>query len=521
MPYLGLRGTKLLIAISVTAGVGFCLFGIDNAALGGVIASGPFERKYNLSPTGQGAITGAYEIGCFFGALIFSFIGENFARRIILLVSVVPLMIGTILQISSFSTAQLAVGRVIAGLGMGAITTTLPIWQNETSPAHLRGTLICASLSMLIVGQLIAYWAAYGLLDKYDTDFTWRVMFSLQGMAGVIMAGLLFVMPESPRWLLAHDQPDAARYVLSCLGDLPDDSHEVSSQLNEISKAIELERESAKGWSDLFKRSHDDQGEKRRMLTAVGIQVAQAFSGSTIISYYVTTIFQDAIGLNSHTASLLSGYLQVFFLVASFGTWWLIEHAGRRNLFLITAFGMAVVMFVMGGLIKIDTKGAGIGAAVMVFAYQALFTWGWMAGVWVYSSEICPLSWRSKGMGLAVALQWLFDFVLLMVTPIGIANIGYGMFMLFGAFNLCFIPFVYLYCPETAGVPLESIDAFYLPGLDPVKESNRIRKALNFNQGRISDTDKEGNTTLTNVIKNQKTVLDNRVEKTQVEQARN
>ncbi|WVQ79866.1 hypothetical protein IAT38_001966 [Cryptococcus sp. DSM 104549] len=463
MPYLGLRGKKLLFAISATAGMGFCLFGIDNAALGGVISSGPFDRRYNLDPTGQGALTGSYEIGCFFGALFFAFFGEKVARRIVLLIGCIPLLIGTVLQVAAYSTAQLVVGRVVAGLAMGAITSTLPIWQNETSPPALRGTLICASLSMLIVGQLIAYWVAYGLLDRYDTDFTWRIMFSLQGMAGVIMATMLLFMPESPRFLLSHSNPAEARKVLAALADLPDDDAVITEQMEEIVRAIELERASAAGWMDLF-RKEDGQGEKRRMFT-----VCQAFSGSTIISY------QEAIGMSPHTSTLLSGYLQIFFLVCSFGTWWLIEYAGRRRLFLITAFCMAVVMFIMGGLVKIDTKPTGIGAAVMVFAYQAFFTWGWMAGVWVYSSEVCPLSWRSKGMGLAVALQWLFDFVLLMVTPIGIANIGYGMFMLFGAFNLCFIPFVYFYCPETAGVPLEAIDAFYVPGVDPVQESRRIR----------------------------------------------
>ncbi|KIR33045.1 monosaccharide transporter [Cryptococcus deuterogattii MMRL2647] len=478
MPYLGLRGKKLLTAISVTAGVGFCLFGIDNAALGGVISSDPFNRRFNLDPTGQGAVTGAYEIGCFFGALFFAFFGEKVARRTVLLIGCVPLLIGTVLQVATYSTAQLVVGRVVAGLAMGAITSTLPIWQNETSPPALRGTLICASLSMLIVGQLIAYWAAYGLLDKYDNDMVYRVMFSLQGMAAVLMAALLSSMPESPRFLLAHSRPDEARRVLSALADIPENDPVVTEQMEEIVRAIELESTSARNWSDLIKRGKDAQGEKRRMFTAVVIQVCQAFSGSTVISYYVTTIFQEAIGMSPHTSTLLSGYLQIFFLVCSFATWWLIEHAGRRRLFILTAFAMAVVMFIMGGLIKIDTKPTGIGAAVMVFAYQAFFTWGWMAGVWVYSSEICPLSWRSKGMGLAVALQWLFDFVLLMVTPIGIANIGYGMFMLFGAFNLCFIPFVYFYCPETAGVPLESIDTFYLPGVDPINESERLRQEI-------------------------------------------
>ncbi|WVQ75856.1 hypothetical protein IAR50_005489 [Cryptococcus sp. DSM 104548] len=472
MPYLKLRGRALLGAISATAGLGFCLFGIDNASLGGVISSTPFQSRYNLDTTGQGAVTGAYEIGCFVGALFFAIFGERAPRRTIILAAIIPLLAGTVLQVASYSVAQLSVGRVVAGLAMGAITATLPVWQNETSPASLRGTLICGTLSMLVVGQLIAYWTAYGLLDRYDTDMTWRVMFSLQGIAGVIMGALLLFMPESPRYLLSHAKPEEARQVLAALADLPDEDPVVTAQMKEIVTAIELEHSSAKSWKDLLTRGKDSQREKRRMLTAVIIQVCQAFSGSTVFSY------QEAIGMSSHTSTLLSGFLQIFFLICSFGTWWLIEHAGRRRLFLFTAGAMAISMFVIGGLVKQNTKPTGIAAAVLVFAYQGFFSWGWMAGVWVYSSEICPLSWRSKGMGLAVALQWLFDFVLLMVTPIGIGNIGYGMFILFGGFNLCFIPFVYFFCPETAGVPLESIDAFFVPGVDPIKESDRIRREI-------------------------------------------
>ncbi|KAL0243596.1 hypothetical protein I308_105563 [Cryptococcus tetragattii IND107] len=487
MPYLGLRGNSLLFAISATAGMGFCLFGIEDSSLGGVISSDPFQNRFHLDATGQGAVTGCFEIGCFFGGLAFAFLGERYARRIVLFIATVPLLIGTVLQVATYSTGQLAAGRVVAGLGFGAITSALPIWQNETSPAAMRGMLICASLSMLIVGQLIAYWAAYGLLQVYDDDRVYRIVFSLQGMAGIIMAFMLIFMPESPRYLLAHDKQDEARQVISALLDLPEDDPAVIGQIEEITQAIELEMASAKNWRDLFKSAHDAQGEKRRMLTAVVIQVCQPFSGSTIISYYLTTIFQEAVGLTSHTSALLSGYLQVWFLFASFGTWYLIEHAGRRNLFLVTAFFMSAVMFIMGGLLKMDTKSTGIGAAAMIFAYQGFFTWGWMAGVWAYSSEICPLSWRSKGMGLAVALQWLFDFVLLMVTPIGISNIGYGMFMLFGVFNLCFIPIVYFLCPETAGVTLEHIDEFYGPGKNPVKESSRIRKEMKEARKRQED----------------------------------
>lgn len=185
---------------------------------------------------------------------------------------------------ATYSTGQLAAGRVVAGLGFGAITSTLPIWQNETSPPGMRGMLICASLSMLIVGQLIAYWAAYGLLQVYDDDRVYRIVFSLQGMACVIMALMLIFMPESPRYLLAHGRQDEARQVISALLDLPEDNPMVISQIEEITQAIELEMASARNWKDLFKSAHDAQGEKRRMLTAVVIQVCQPFSGSTIIS---------------------------------------------------------------------------------------------------------------------------------------------------------------------------------------------------------------------------------------------
>lgn len=114
---------------------------------------------------------------------------------------------------------------------------------------------------------MIAYWAAYGLLQVYDDDRVYRIVFSLQGMAGVIMAFMLIFMPESPRYLLAHDKQDEARQVISALLDLPEDNPAVVGQIEEITKAIELEMASAKNWRDLFKGVHDAQGEKRRMLT--------------------------------------------------------------------------------------------------------------------------------------------------------------------------------------------------------------------------------------------------------------
>ena len=106
--------------------------------------------------------------------------------------------------------------------------------------------------------------------------------------------------------------------------DLPDDDPVVNSELSEIEAAIELESNTKRGLSHLFK-ADDDVRSRRRMLTALALQFCQPFSGSAVISFYVATIFHDSVGLTTNLSGLMSGYLQIWFLFASVGTWWLIE----------------------------------------------------------------------------------------------------------------------------------------------------------------------------------------------------
>ncbi|WVQ69483.1 uncharacterized protein L199_007702 [Kwoniella botswanensis] len=481
MPYLGLRGNQLPVAISLTAGMGWILFGLDDAILGAVITTTAFEREFNLSTSMQGTVTSLFELGCFAGALLVSLFGERFSRRALLFIYTVPMIIGSVIQVAAQDTAMLIVGRMVAGLGLGGITSTLPSWQNETSPAKLRGTVICTSLSFLIIGQLIAYWAGYGLLQQFPTqNITWRLLFALQTISVSIMALMVVFMPESPRWLIAHGKYDQARTVVSCLLNRPENDILVNEQIEDMTRAITFEQEHGASWADLFtwKKNDDGPREKRRVFTACCIQIAQPFSGSTVLSFYLTTIFEGSVGFSEHLSTLMSGFLQVWFLVASFLTWFLIERAGRRNCFMVTAICMGITMVILAAMVKVNTKPAGYVATVCLFLYQSFFTWGWMAGVWCYSNEILSTTYRAKGGGLCVALQWLFDFVILQVTPIGISQIGWGMFLVFAVFNFAYAPLVWFFCPETAGVPLESIDAMYMPGVDPVKESVKIRKYM-------------------------------------------
>lgn len=188
----------------------------------------------------------------------------------------------------------------------------------------------------------------------------------------------------------------------------------------------------------------------------------QDFSGSTPISYYMTYIFQTSVGMSRHLSLLMSGLLQVCFLIASTGTGFLIEKFGRRNCFMYTAAGMAVIMVLLAVLLKIDTKSTGIGAVVLIFAYQTVYTLGYMTGVWTYGPEILPLEYRSLGVGLATSTLWIFGFAVTMFVPPAITNIAWRINIIFAAFNLSYVPIVYFFFPETSGLSLEMIDLAFM-----------------------------------------------------------
>lgn len=130
--------------------------GYDNGVMGSVLGSPSFEEQFHLSSTMTGTVTAMFELGCIIGAWSVSLLGEPWGRRTIIHIGAVCVCIGAAIQTSSYSTAQLIVGRIVAGVGMGCITSTVPIWQAETSPASIRGAMICSSLSFVLIGQVIS-----------------------------------------------------------------------------------------------------------------------------------------------------------------------------------------------------------------------------------------------------------------------------------------------------------------------------------------------------------------------------
>ncbi|KAF5547112.1 sugar transporter STL1 [Fusarium mexicanum] len=461
-----LQGQSLILTVSVLTSLGFMLIGYDNGLMGGLVNTTAFKDTFD-SPNSDmiGLIVAIYEIGCFFGAIFSSIWGEKLGRRRSVFIGCVFLIIGAVLQAASFTRAMMIVGRIVAGVGMGTINSTVPVMQAEFSPKSSRGIFVCAQLSTLNFGILLVYWIDYAL-SSHTSSYAWRIPVILQCVPILAIMGLLFVIPETPRWLAAHDRPEECLKVLARIQGTSTDDPQVQVLHSVITQTVAYETSIGAGsWKDLLKE--DSIKSRKRLLLACFLQAAQQLGGINAIIYYSSTLFEKSVGFSAHMSALMSGFLQTWFFVASFIPWVLIDRIGRRPLLLSMISVMAATMAVQAGLIyQVENNtstahAAGIAAAAMLFVFQGAFTIGFQATVWVYPSEILPLRLRQRGSSISTAANWIFNYMIVQITPISIENIGWRTYIIFAVLNSLWVPVIFLFFPETKGLELEDVDHLF------------------------------------------------------------
>ncbi|KAK7051554.1 hypothetical protein VNI00_004533 [Paramarasmius palmivorus] len=455
----------LLRAITIACGSGFMLFGYDQGVLGGLLTGTPFQAQFpalTTNSTLQGATVAIYEIGCAFGALGIFFWGEKLGRRRGIIYGMVILSIGAILQFMSYGLAQMIVGRIVTGLGNGMTTSTIPVWHSETSMSHNRGRNVCIELGVNIFGVMLAYWVDYGLRNN-ETGYQWRLPLALQVVFAVVTIFFVCFLPESPRWLANQGRVEEAREVIFMLETLEGDAREKATdvRLESILEAIRVERAAGtSSFKDCFRN-----GEQRflhRVLLGCGSQMMQQVSGINLITYYAPVIFQKSVGLSRDRSLLLSGFNGLAYFVSSLVPIPLIERLGRRKLMLFGAVGMSICMALLAAMTE-DTENfaKGVVASVCLFLFNFFFSVGWLAIPWLYPAEIAPLQIRAKAAALSTATNWLFTFLVVMITPVAIDSIAWKTYIVWACTNFVFVPITYFFYVETTGQTLEDIDLLF------------------------------------------------------------
>ncbi|PSN62398.1 general substrate transporter [Corynespora cassiicola Philippines] len=468
-----LVGRALNWAITATAGSGFLLFGYDQGVMSGLLTGLAFTRTFpeidttdgaNGSSSLQGTVVAIYEIGCFFGAIFCLIFGERLGRRKCIMLGCVVLSIGAALQAAAFGIPQMIVGRIVAGLGNGMNTSTIPVWHSELMKANDRGKGLCIELAINIFGVMTAYWVDYGM-SFVSNDAQFRFPLALQILFAIVtFIGICF-LPESPRWLIAHDRIEEAKHILWAVEKnaetLDPEDETLKRDLFEIQKAIAEERAAASGSSYRALLKNGEQKFFYRTMLGIGGQFMQQLSGINLITYYAPVIFQQSVGISHDLSLLLAGFNGVAYFISSLVPIWIIERLGRRKLMLFAASGQMACMAILAGTVSEGSKGAGIVAIVMLFLFNFFFAVGLLAIPWLLPAEYAPLAIRTRAAALATASNWIFTFLVVEITPVSINNIGWKTYVYFCVFNAFFVPLIYFFYPETRGLSLEHIDKLF------------------------------------------------------------
>ncbi|KAI1870916.1 hypothetical protein JX265_005956 [Neoarthrinium moseri] len=487
------------IMVGLFVATGGLLFGYDTGTINGILSMPAFIDQFNtgyvdttsqtraIAPSQTAIIVAILSAGTAVGALLGAPAADTLGRRISLVIAIGVFCFGVIFQICADAIPMLLVGRFFAGVGVGAVSLLVPLYQSEMAPKWIRGTLVCAYQLSITIGLLTASAVNIGVKDISNAS-AYRIPIGLQFSWAVVLALGILVLPETPRYLIKRGQNDAAALSLSRLRRLDITHPALLEELAEIQANHDYEMSlGPESYRDIFL------GEPhlgRRTLTGCGLQMLQQLTGINFIMYYGTTFFHGANVDSPFLISLITNIINVFSTIPGL---FVVETWGRRNLLMIGAAGMAICQLTIAIFASVVRNSEGEIASKILIIFLSFFIFfyaaSWGPVCWVVTAEIFPLKVRAKAMSVSTASNWLLNFGIAYGTPYmvspgaGYADMGSRVFYVWGAFCLLAGLFVYCMVYETSKISLEQIDEMY-ERVDYAWNSKKFEPSWSFQQLR-------------------------------------
>ncbi|CDS14392.1 hypothetical protein LRAMOSA06561 [Lichtheimia ramosa] len=500
-----LHGRLLNLAIGFIAGTGFLMFGYDQGVMSSLLTLPSFQRQFPTAtpystanevcyeegqctgtPELQSNMVSIYQIGCFLGAVLILFYGDSWGRRSSTFWGTWIVIGGTIIQAAAHDYGTLCFGRIFGGIGNGMVTSTIPTWQSECAKPKDRGFLIMNEGMLIGFGIMVSYWIDYAFFFL-EGSIQWRFPIAFQAVFSFIVIAGLFVLPDSPRWLLKKGRVEEAREVIARLNDADINSELVAEDMAILEHTLALEGQKF-SYREFWKHGHVQHF--RRMLLGVIAQAMQQYCGINLITYYATMLFEESLGFDAAMSRLLAAVNGTEYWLSAVVAMFCVERFGRRKLMFVGLVGMMCSMAMLAGCISagwrdeigniVLPEAEGYVATLTLFTFNTFFAIGFLGMTWLYPAEINPLRTRVQANALSTCSNWLSNYVIVMITPPAIANIGYGIYVIFAIFNFLFIPIVYFFYPETKGRSLEELDVVFAKAneenVSPVKMAQKMPK---------------------------------------------
>jgi len=454
--------SRYIIGLTLVSALGGLLFGYDWVVIGG--AKPFYERFFEIthSPYLQGWAMSSALIGCLLGALSSGFLTDKTGRKLPLILAASLFTISAVGTGLSNSFSVFILYRLLGGLGIGIASAASPMYIAEISPAHLRGRLVAVNQLTIVIGilaaQVINYLIAQEvpdgasdemILSSWNGQWGWRWMFWAETVPAVAFFALVFLIPESPRFLVKSGRKQQSMEILEKIGGreyaLKTELEIIDTLRNATSKI---------DWKEL-------KNKKLRPVLALGITLAvfQQWCGINVIFNYAEEVFTSA----GYSVSgmlfnvVITGMVNLVFTLIAMRV---VDSWGRRKLMILGSGGLSIIYILLGFSYYQGIQGI----MILMIVIMAIGTYSLTLApvTWVVLSEIFPNRIRGAAMALATTSLWAASFILTYTFPLlnQVLN-AYGTFWLYAIISFAGFVFIFKKLPETKGKSLEEIETTF------------------------------------------------------------
>ena len=454
-----------LISIVLVAVLGGLLFGYDTAVISGAekglqaFFQGATDFVY--TDGWHGFTTSSALIGCIIGALLSGRLAQRMGRKRTLFVAGILFLLSALGSYypeflffpKGAASKSLLVAfncyRILGGVGVGLASAICPMYIAEIAPARKRGRLVSWNQFAIIFGQLVVYFVNFLIIRSHASDpdvvawtnaIGWRVMFVSEAVPAGLFALLILLVPETPRYLVLRRNNDKAYEVLSRING-EDHARKI---LLDIIETVKEERESLFSYGVLV------------IFIGCMLSVFQQIIGINAVLYFAPRIFESMGVSNNMLFTVIMGVINITFTLVAVFT---VEKLGRKPLLITGSLGMAVGALCVA-LSNVMTLPALV-PVMGIMVYSACFMFSWGPICWVYISELFPNTIRSQATAIAVAFQWIFNFIVSSTFVPMYTRSPFFAYALYGVICLVAAVFVWKVVPETKGKTLEEMTALW------------------------------------------------------------
>jgi MFS transporter, SP family, arabinose:H+ symporter len=456
-----------VVWLSLVASLGGFLFGYDTAVISGTVDS--VSLQFHLDDITKGWYVGCALVGSIGGVVIAGSLADRFGRKIVLLLSAVLFSVSGIGCMVAGSEVQLVIARILGGIGIGVASVISPLYIAEVSVPSFRGRLVSMYQLAITVGFLGAYLANYGLHEysvsliekgattglsgKIFATENWRGMLGMESVPAILFFLVLFLIPESPRWLIVKGKELRASVILKKIYG----EKEASIQIGNVKKLIDSETTS--DWRLIFQPGF-------RMALFIGVALAMLgqFMGVNAVLYYGPTIFKES-GLSSGDSLFYQSLVGLVNMLTTVLALIIIDKVGRKQLVYWGVSGMIISLILIAIYFAFGTSLGLSSVFLLVFFLFYIFCCAISicAVIFVLLSEMYPVKVRGAAMSIAGLSLWIGTYLIGQLTPLMLSALTpAGTFLLFAVMCIPYMLIVWKLLPETTGKSLEEIEEMWI-----------------------------------------------------------